>query len=195
MFIELTDHLRCPSDHDERFLVLLPDRMEGRSVRSGQLGCPVCGRVFHLADGVFDAGDAPPAVEGALALTGDALCALVGLHGPGGYLVIAGAPAALLEEIGEQFPGVAIVAVNPPAGVADGDLVSVLRAGMFPLKSRSMRGVVLGAPYGDDPHWVGEAARVVLPGLRVVGEGGDPTAEKVELMASAGGVWVATPRR
>ena len=59
MFIELTDHLRCPADHDESFLVLLPDRMEGRSVRTGHLGCPVCGRTFQLADGVLDTGDAP----------------------------------------------------------------------------------------------------------------------------------------
>ena len=58
-----------------------------------------------------------------------------------------------------------------------------------------MRGVVLGAPYGGDPAWVAEAARVVLPGLRVVGEGADPAREVIELMATAGGVWVGTPRR
>ena len=38
MFIELTDHLRCPADHAESYLVLLPDRMDGRSVREGRLG-------------------------------------------------------------------------------------------------------------------------------------------------------------
>ena len=43
MFIELTDHLRCPADHEEAFLVLLPDQMDGRAVRGGALGCPVCG--------------------------------------------------------------------------------------------------------------------------------------------------------
>ena len=43
MFIELTDHLRCPEDHDEQFWCLLPDRLDGRSVKEGQLGCPVCG--------------------------------------------------------------------------------------------------------------------------------------------------------
>ena len=41
-------------------LVLLPDRLEGRSVRAGQLGCPVCGRTFELAEGVLDVGNAPP---------------------------------------------------------------------------------------------------------------------------------------
>lgn len=195
MFIELTDHLRCPSDHEEQFLVLLPDKMEGRSVRSGQLGCPICGRVFHLADGAFDTGDAPPPPGTATVLSGDALGTLAGLHGPGGYLVLVGAPAAIAGEISDQFPGVALVAVNPPAGVADGGLLSVLRADMLPLKARSMRGVVLGAPFGADARWVREAARVVLPGLRIVGEGPDPSGESVELMASAEGVWVAAPRR
>lgn len=195
MFIELTDHLRCPSDHEEQFLVLLPDTAEARSIRSGQLGCPVCGRIFHLVDGVFDTGDAPPPPTDSGALSADAIGALAGLHGPGGYLVLVGAPGNQSEEISALFPGVALVAVNPPAGVSDANLLSVVRSGALPLKSRSMRGVVLGAPFGADARWVREAARVVLPGLRVVGEGADPSGDTVELLASAGGVWVGTPRR
>jgi hypothetical protein len=35
----------------------------------------------------------------------------------------------------------------------------------------------------------------VLPGLRIVGEGKDPPAEIVELLATAGGVWVGTGKR
>jgi hypothetical protein len=58
-----------------------------------------------------------------------------------------------------------------------------------------MRGVVLSRPFADDPHWIREAARVVLPGLRIVGEGKDPPAEIVELLATAGGVWVGTGKR
>ena len=54
---------------------------------------------------------------------------------------------------------------------------------------------VLGRPFATDPAWVGEAARVVLPGLRVVGESVDPGAESIDLMASGGGVWVGTRRR
>ena len=105
MFIELTDHLRCPLNHDEQFLVLLPDRMDGRSVRSGQLGCPVCGRVFRVEDGVFDVGGAPPLGDKGSVLTVEAMAALVGLHGPGGYLVLAGEPAGLAGEVAGQFPG------------------------------------------------------------------------------------------
>jgi len=54
-----------------------------------------------------------------------------------------------------------------------------------------MRGVVLGPGYAGDPHWVAEAARVLLPGLRVVGEGPDPAGGALEVAASAEGVWVA----
>jgi uncharacterized protein YbaR (Trm112 family) len=212
MFIELTDHLRCPADHDEAFLVLLPDRVEGRSVRTGTLGCPVCDRRFVLRDGMLDTGDeAPPAGEDARPagddarpagtgpgrgrLSAEALAPLVGLNGPGGYLVLVGPPAALWRDVAALVPGVGLVAVNPPREVMDEEAISVLRGGRLALKTSSMRGVVLGSPYGGDGAWVREAARVVLPGLRVVGEGPDPAPETIDLMASAGGVWVGTRRR
>ena len=94
----------------------------------------------------------------------------------------------------ELNPGVGLVAVNPRTEIAAAPGISVLRSAMLPIKSRSMRGVVLGSPYGDDPGWIADAARVVLPGLRVAGEGAVP-ASGIELMAAAGGVWVGTPRR
>jgi uncharacterized protein YbaR (Trm112 family) len=191
MFIELTDHLRCPVNHAESFLVLLPDRLEGRSVRAGQLGCPVCGRTFELSEGVLDVGSAPPPPLPS-ALDGEAITALAGVNGPGGYLVLVGSPAGLWPEVAELNRGVGLVAVNPDAGVKDEGILSVLRGGVLPLKSRSMRGVVLGPPFGGDRHWVGEGARVVLPGLRVVGEGSDPPTEMIKLMASTAGVWVGT---
>jgi hypothetical protein len=57
-----------------------------------------------------------------------------------------------------------------------------------------MRGVVLSGAFGSDASWVREAARVLLPGLRVVGEGPEPGAGLVDVIASAGGWWVATRR-
>ena len=194
MFIELTDLLRCPEDHDESFLVLLPDRMEGRWVKTGQLGCPVCGRTFELVNGVFDAGGEPAPHAGASRLDAEGLTALAGLHGPGGYMALVGSVASLWKEMAELNPGVALVGINPERGVPDGPALSVLRAGRIPVKSHALRAVVLGRPYADDLYWVGEARRVVLPGLRVVGEGADPPAEVIDLMASAGGVWVGARR-
>jgi uncharacterized protein YbaR (Trm112 family) len=195
MFIELTDHLRCPADHEESYLVLLPDEVQERSVRAGRLGCPVCGRTFALTDGVLDLGGGETALPETTLLTADALTALVGLSGPGGYLVLVGRPAKAWPEVAELNRGVGLVAVNPPAEVTDEPGISVLRSAMLPLKSRSMRGVVLGSPFGGDPRWVSEAARVVLPGLRVAGEGPVPDPSSLELMAAAGGAWVGSPRR
>jgi hypothetical protein len=194
MFIELTDHLRCPADHPESFLVLLPDQIEDRSVRTGQLGCPVCGRTFQLVDGVLDTGDAPIPAEGSGTLDADGLSTLIGLHGPGGYLVLVGPPAGRWKEVAELNPGVALVAVNPAGEMKDERGISVIRGGRLPLKTRSMRGVVLGRPFGEDARWIDEAVRVVLPGLRVVGEGRNPAPELIDLMASAGGVWVGSKR-
>ena len=196
MFIELTDHLRCPVDHEESFLVLLPDQVENRSVLTGQLGCPVCGRTFELKNGVLDLGGALDwSDNGDSLLDAAAITALTGLHGPGGYLTLVGNVASMWREVAELNPGVALVAVNPPSGIAEAPGISVLRAGRLPLKSGSMRGVVLGRSYGAKEDWISEAARVVLPGLRVVGEGPDPSSGLIDLMASADGVWVGTKRR
>lgn len=196
MFIELTDHLRCPADHDEAFLVLLPDVLDNRSVRSGQLGCPVCNRTFRIENGVLDIGGAPRAGDAGSALDAEGLTALAGVNGPGGYMVLVGPLASLWKEVSELQPGVALVGINPADGLSDeGPQFSVLRGHRIPIKSRTMRGVALGQPYADDPDWVREAARVVLPGLRIVGEGADPPADVIEIMASAGGAWVGTSRR
>jgi uncharacterized protein YbaR (Trm112 family) len=195
MFIELTDHLRCPEEHEESFLVLLPDEMDGRSVRAGELGCPVCGRTFVILDGIVDLGEPPESAAAQSRLDAEGLTALAGLHGSGGYFALVGSLGSLAQEMLEVNPGVSLIAVNPPAGVVDAPGVSVIRSARIPLKTRSMRGVALGRPYADDPYWVSEAARVVLPGLRIVGEGADPPADVIELMASAEEVWVGVIKR
>jgi uncharacterized protein YbaR (Trm112 family) len=194
MFIELTDHLRCPRDHPEAYLVLLPDDVVQRSVRSGQLGCPVCGAAYRIENGVADL-DGPPAPTGGGTLSPDAAHVLLGLTGPGGYVALVGTASDDWRRLSELNAGVAFVAVNPPAGVADeGPVLSVVRASIIPLKARSMRGVVLGGSIGADLRWVREAARVTLPGLRIVGQGPEPEGNELELLASAGGTWVAARR-
>jgi hypothetical protein len=189
MFIELTDHLRCSADHAEQFLVLLPDRMEGRRVIRGDLGCPVCGKVVQVEEGIADFGDAP-ASDGKTALSADALAACFGLSGPGGYLALAGGLTSLGPDLAALLPGVRIVLVNPPAGTPDSDIGSVLRSARLPLKTGSMRGVAVGADLAHDQAWIADAMRVALPGLRVVVEGGQPPASGLEVIGSAEGVWV-----
>lgn len=192
MFIELTDHLRCPADHPESFLVLVPDELRDRSVRVGKLGCPVCRREFPITDGVARFGRVPPQPVAATGTAADAAAvnAFLGLEGPGGYVAFVGPAAAYWADLESELPGVHVVLVNPPEGVTAGALTSVLEASMIPMRSRSMRGVVLGRGYGGDELWQREAARVTLPGLRVVGEGGEPSVAGLEVLASAGGWWV-----
>ena len=189
MFIELTDHLRCPRDHAERFLVLLPDAMDGRRVVSGTLGCPVCGQVVSLADGIVDF-DRHPGSDGRTRLTPDAVAAFLGISGPGGYVALVGGVATLASGLAARLPGVRLALVNPPAGTPDSMEASVLRSASVPLKSSSMRGVVLGRDVAAEPGWVEGAVRAVLPGLRVVGEGGEAPERGVELLAVAEGCWV-----
>lgn len=190
MHIELTDHLRCPAPHPEAYLVLLPDRMDGRRVVAGHLGCPVCGWSTAWTAWVPDFGGGwrssrTPWFDAAAAH------AMLGLSGPGGWVALAGAAGALAPELASLLPGVAVVAVNPPAQLQPSDSVSVLLSGEWPLKSHAMRGVVLG---GDVDRWRDVAMATALPGLRTVGEGTPPAGAGVQLLGNADGVWVATRR-
>jgi hypothetical protein len=90
----------------------------------------------------------------------------------------------------DLLPGVHLVAINASADLHDRKGISVLEAPMVPVRSRGLRGVVLGSGYGESPYWQAEAARVVLPGLRVVGQGTGVLPAELELLAEAGGWWV-----
>jgi len=192
MFIELTDHLRCPAEHDEAFLVLVPDAVVARGVANGMLGCPVCGAEYPIVAGVAHLGDAPKITTTPAELGADGMLALLGIDGPGGYVVFVGDPGRVVAADTVVFGGIGAVLVNPPIGVSDAPpRVSVLEAGRIPLKSRAVRGVVLGGPYAEDPVWVADARRVLLPGRHLVGQGVVPAdASGLQMLASAGGWWV-----
>lgn len=171
--------------------MLLPDQMEGRDVVAGHLGCPVCGWHCAWTDGIPDFGGArrgmatPPCDASAAA-------AFLGLTGPGGWLALVGSAASLAPELLDLLPGISIVTVNSPTGFHATAGVNTLLSGNWPLKSQSLRGVVVG---GDASEWNEAAVRSVLPGLRAVGTGAPPASGPgVELLASADGVWVIRRR-
>ena len=191
MVIELTDILRCPEPHEEQFVVLVPDSMSGRSVRAGRLGCPVCRREYPIEDGITDFGGGTSGPAWETEIQADALAAFLGLTGPGGYVAIAGGSSILGLRLVEAIPAVHVVVINPSAGSTEVPQLSLLRAGSIPVKSRALRGVALLAPFAQDPGWRREATRVVLPGLRVVGQGDPPADQGLTVLASAGAWWVA----
>lgn len=193
MFIELTDHLRCPADHDEAYLVLLPDRLEGRAVREGTLGCPVCGWTSRVREGIADFGGSGPA-DTATVLTAEAIAAFLGLSGPGGYVALAGPAAASADALAELLPGVRLVAVNPPGDVAADHPASVILSGRWPLKASCLRGVALAGAQAADPAQVVAAAGSVLPGLRIAVDGPRVELPGFELLAATAAAWVAVRR-
>jgi uncharacterized protein YbaR (Trm112 family) len=195
VFIELTDILRCPVNHDEQYLVLVPDSMTDRSVQSGMLGCPVCLREYpvlkgtiHFADPPFRASSAPPELDAS------ALVAFLGLSGPGGYVGLVGDAVRYGPDLIAAVPGVHFVGINGPAETTELPMMSILAAETIPIRSRSLRGVILSAPFAGNPGWQREALRSVLPGLRVAGQGTAPDQGDLVVLAEAGGRWVAQRR-
>jgi hypothetical protein len=191
MQIDLTDHLRCLEPHDESFLVLLTGQMIGRRVIMGHLGCPVCGKEVKIRNGEVRFAEPDPGDEYST-LTPEGIAAFLGLGGPGGWVALAGSAAGLARALAPLLPGVQLVAVNPPARAEQDETASVILAPRLPLRSGSMRGVVIGADLARASDWVADAIRVVLPGLRVVVEGPAPSPppDGVEMLASAPGCWV-----
>ena len=190
MHIELTDHLRCPRDHAEAFLVLLPDQMAARRVVAGHLGCPMCGWSTAWTDAVPDFGGGWRSA-GVPPFDAAAAAAMLGLDGPGGWIALAGDAAALSAGLSATVPGVAFVVINPPTSIAPSDSVSVLLSGAWPIQMHAIRGVVLGADAGS---WRDAAMQSTLPGLRTIGCGAAPSGDRIQLLAEADGVWVATHR-
>lgn len=198
MFIELTEILRCPRDHAESYMVAAPIVMDGRRIVRGVVGCPECQAEFPIVEGVayFDAPLAPagspsrppvsPAYDAA------ALAAFLNLSGPGGYVVLVGAGARFAAELVVAVPGVHVVAVNAPPGVAPGPMLSLLvsRRGL-PFKSASVRGVALGAGHAAEP-WLADASRILLPGLRLVVEDERAGPAGIAELARGAGLLVGT---
>ena len=193
MFIEITEYLRCPRPHDPAWLVLAPATMADRHVLEGTLGCPACGAEYPIRDGIARFGTAPalPAAEPALPAV-DVVHALLGLASPGGYIALVGSAAGLAAGLGRVMEGVHFVTVNGGRHADPG--VTMLEAtDSIPLRNRVVRGVVLGGE--SVAGLVDEAARVVLPGQRVVAltETLAPV-EGLEDLARGQGLWVGRKR-
>lgn len=201
MHIELTEMLRCPADHREEYLVLSTAEMSGRTVRRGLVGCPVCHREYEIADGVVHFEGAGSGEQGAEDTASapapssappapDVLQALLDLSGPGGIVVLLGSAARSAAGLAELLGGIHLVAVNPPADLAELPACTQLRAtAAIPLRGAVARGVVVGGELAV-PAWLREARRVLLRGRRLVIEREAVVVPGVTPLAVGRGLWV-----
>ncbi len=191
MFIELSEFLRCPEPHQETFCVVAPEEMAGRMILRGLVGCPICKREYPIERGIVRfGGAAAEAVEGAGAADPDAVWALLGLTGPGGFVVLVGSAVRLAEPLAVLLGGVHLVGVNAPADVAPTAGLSLLaHPSRIPLRHEMARGVVLGTGAAVEP-WIGEGVRVLLPGLRLVATAESLSAPNLDQVAVGRGLWV-----
>jgi len=178
--IELTEMLRCPEAHEEGFLVMSTGEMLGRMVRSGMLGCPVCGKEYPIVRGVAhfsgkgkgEAGN----VQDDRATIPATLQALLDLSGPGGYVLLLGSAARHAVGLAGLMGGIHFVGVNAPDDVEELPVLSLLACeAMIPLRQTVARAAVVGRDRLG-ARWLAEARRVLLPGRRLVIESESVTA-------------------
>jgi hypothetical protein len=194
MHIELVDALRCVEPHEDSWLVASFDRMEGRTVVAGTLGCPVCGAEYPIVEGEAWFGARPGASMPAATPPPDdpeetmRLAALLGLVGTGGTVLLGGGWAALGAAL-VQLVQVRALLLDPPAGVVAGEGSGVVRTdGRVPIAAGALRGAALDeatAPLA--PAVVG----CLGPKGRLVAPAGVPLPPGVGALARDARHWVA----
>lgn len=188
MFLELSEAFVCPRCRPAQGMIVMVERIDGRRVIEGRLGCPECElRVpieeetvrFDRVEGTDRRADAT-AEEGAEArepppLLADAgreeaatrIAALLGAEATAGYLLTGPRLASLAPLLAERAPEAEVLALTeeerePAPGVTWARGAS---AGALPLFTGRLAGAALAGPGGREAE---EAVRVVRTGGRVV---------------------------
>jgi uncharacterized protein YbaR (Trm112 family) len=169
MLLSLTDQLACPRCGAGYGLVLLADRVEGRRVYDGKLGCARCRQEYPVRAGVADLMvDAPTTTTPDVGISADDLGALLGVAEGPALVLLLGAFERVAQQMAELVQDVEFIVGH--AGVAPGDErigVSRLRIGnVVPLRDRAVRGVAVAD--GAVLALVREAVRVCGLAARVV---------------------------
>jgi hypothetical protein len=192
MFIELVDALRCPTPHEESWLVAAATRMAFRHIVEGTLGCPVCHAQYPIHRGVVDfrraprsapTPDVPPDEEQATRLA-----AFLDLADRTGFAVLLG-PWSVHAPLLRALVETPLVVVDPPEGMEGEPGISVIRCdGEIPLAAGAARGMAIDA--GSDSR-VASAVRATRVKGRLVAPVSVAVPAEVKELARDDAVWVA----
>ena len=178
MYIELIDLLRCPREHADSWLVAAFNKMDGRFVVEGKLGCPVCSATYWIRDGIADLSEAEYAItHGCSGMmppdeeTAVRAAALLGLTNPNSLVVLAG-ESAYFAQLVAGIAEARVIALNPGVKIDESEKVAVvLTDERLPLAPSSIDGIMLTeftAAFAPD------ASRVLRQGGRLVVPKGTP---------------------
>jgi hypothetical protein len=190
VFLELVDALRCIRPHEETWLVAAMDRVDGREIIDGMLGCPICHAEYPVRDGVADftaGGVAVPSQAADSRESAMRLAALLDLTDGRGWALLVGSWGSIAREL-QSIVSNPLVLVNPPAGTGSGHGVSVLLASAsLPIAMGAARCAALD----ESLSWsVAPAIAAVRTGGRIVGRTGLTLPEGVREIARDEMGWV-----
>lgn len=157
------------------------NKMEGRFVVNGKLGCPVCSTSYEITDGIADlrlnpddsdVGEhTPPAIAQGTTVQDDQAAgraaALLGLTTPNSLVALVGSAASLSNSVTEMTEA-RIMAINPVAPLGESERVAVIRVSQrFPFAPGSVDGLMLDE--SSATTLAHDAGRVLRQGGRLVG--------------------------
>jgi hypothetical protein len=161
--------------HEESWLVAAFNKMDGRFVIEGKLGCPICSATYPITRGVADLRESPGILPGEFNDTPDEdaegtalrVAAMLGLIRAGSVAVLSAMPSSIAGLVAE-LASVRVVGTNAttPSTEEQENVAMVLSDKGLPFASGSIDAVMLASIAGGDE--VSEAVRVLRTGGRLV---------------------------
>ena len=189
MRVETLELLRCPAPHEPSPLITVAYERDGDRIVEGSLGCSICGAEYALREGVVYLSVDAPIAPDAEAKDPMRTAALLGLNKPGVRVALCGAfgrHAVMIEEATDAR----CIAINTSSIAVDPIRCTALD--IVPLATASLHGLAI-----DDTHMrlLGDAARVVQAGGRVLGPAHAPIPDGCRELARDEYEWVAVVER
>jgi hypothetical protein len=199
MFIELVGSLRCLGEHEPTWLVAAIDRLEGRAIVEGSLGCPACGRRYPVTRGEADfrspgafAASLPGTAETpAGAPSADEILrarAQLGLDEGGGTVALTEGAARFAVGLRGDVAA-EILLINPDHSWRQGSPSVLLVSDVVPLAPGSLRGAMIGEGVGT--VWPSALVRALRDRGRLVAPRKFPVPNGTRLVARDDREWVA----